>query len=107
MAAIRRDVYIGIADPTRRNILGLIADQPLNVNSIANNFQMSRPAISQHLKILSDCGLVVITKKGRERYFEPKLEALDEVTDWIEPLKKTWRQRFDRLDEVIQELKSK
>lgn len=107
MGALKRDVFQGLADPTRRGILMLIKDEPMNLNAIAHNFEISRPAVSQHMKILTECGLVVIKKRGRERYCEPHLEKLNEVADWIEPFKKMWESRFNQLDRLLEELKTK
>ncbi len=73
---MRRDVFQAIADPTRREIINLIAYEPLNLNSIADNFKISRPAISQQMKILIECGLVEVKQQGRERYCEAKLDEL-------------------------------
>src|ERR1700712_4030808 len=95
---IRRDVFQAIADPTRRNIIELIATQSLNLNSIAEKFDVSRPAISQHIKILTECGLIVIKKQGRERYCEAKLQQLDQVATWAEQYRKLWADKFDALD---------
>ena len=78
---IRRDVFQAIADPTRREIIGLLAKQTLPVNAIADSFDVSRQAISLHLKILSECGLLVIKQQGRERYCEAKFKKLHEVSD--------------------------
>jgi DNA-binding transcriptional ArsR family regulator len=103
----RRDVFQAIADPTRRDIINLIAYQSLNLNAIAENFDVSRPAISQHIKILTECGLVIIRKQGRERFCEARLQKLSEIADWVEPFRKAWSQRFDSLDDVLEELKSK
>ena len=103
----RRDVFQAIADPTRREIINLIAFKSLNLNAIAENFDVSRPAISQHIKILSECGLIVIKKRGRERYCEAKLQQLNEVSDWIEPYRKLWDGRFDALDNLLDHLKTK
>ena len=103
----RRDVFQAIADPTRREIISLIAFNPLNLNSIAENFDVSRPAISQHIKILTECGLVVIKKQGRERYCEARLQQLNEVSDWIEPYRKLWEGRFDALDNLLDKFKTK
>ena len=103
---MRRDVFQAIADPTRRDILGLIAYQSLNLNALADNFKVSRPAISQHVKILSECGLVHIKKVGRERYCEARLKKLDQVADWIEPLRKMWEERFDALDSLLVKMKA-
>jgi len=97
----RRDVFQAIADPTRRQIIGLVARQSLNLNAIADNFDVSRPAISQHIKILAECGLIIIRQQGRERYCEVQLEPLAEVADWIEPFRKAWAHRFDKLDNLL------
>ena len=104
---IRRDVFQAIADPTRREIIQLIAAQSLNLNAIAEKFDVSRPAISQHIKILTECGLVVIKKQGRERYCEASLQQLGEVSDWIEPYRKLWEGSFDALYNLLDQLKTK
>ena len=80
----RRDVFQAIADPTRRQIIEMVARRSLNVNEIAENFDVSRQAVSLHVKILMECGLVVIKKQGRERYCEAKLEQLNDVAEWVE-----------------------
>src|SRR6201996_315371 len=104
---MRRDVFQAIADPTRREIIHLIANQPLNLNAIAENFDMSRPAISQHMKILIECGLIDVTQKGRERYCEARLDKLDEVARWVEQYRMVWQQKHDRLDKVLIKLTDK
>ncbi|MDR3715369.1 MAG: metalloregulator ArsR/SmtB family transcription factor [Puia sp.] len=81
---MRRDVFQAIADPTRREILGMIAREKLNLNSVAENFPVSRPAISRHIKILTECGLVTIKQLGRERFCEANLESLNQVSEWID-----------------------
>jgi len=83
---MRRDVFKAIADPTRREIINIIACEPLNINAVARNFGISRTAIYKHLKILTECGLVIIKQQGRERYCKIQLEKLDEVTGWVEQL---------------------
>jgi len=103
----RRDVFQAIADPTRRNIIELIAAQSLNLNAIAEKFDVSRPAISQHIKILTECGLIVIKKQGRERFCEARLQPLDQVSAWAERYRKVWADKFDVLDELLVELQSK
>src|SRR5580765_7334459 len=100
----RRDVFQAIADPTRREIINLVAYQSLNLNAIAENFDVSRPAISQHIKILTECGLIIIKKQGRERYCEARLQKLNQVSDWIEQYRKLWAAKFDDLDDVLEEL---
>ena len=104
-AQLRRDVFQAIADPTRREIINLVANQSLNLNAIADNFNMSRPAVSQHIKYLTECGLIVIKKQGRERYCEVKLDQLAEVAEWVERYRKLWAERFDKLDILLDELK--
>jgi DNA-binding transcriptional ArsR family regulator len=103
---MRRDVFQAIADPTRREIISLLVDSPQNLNAIAENFDVSRPAISQHIKLLEECGIVVINQKGRERicYVQPK--KIKEIDDWLAPFRKLWEQRFDKLDNLLNELKN-
>jgi DNA-binding transcriptional ArsR family regulator len=101
---MRRDVFHAIADPNRRAIISLLANQKLTINGVAEHFPISRPAVSKHIKILAECGLVVVHRQGRERYCEARLDKLNEVADWIEQYQKIWEQRFDRLDEYLKEL---
>jgi DNA-binding transcriptional ArsR family regulator len=101
----RRDVFQAIADPTRREIINLIAHKSLNLNTLADNFSISRPAISQQIKILYECGLIEIRKQGRERYIEARLQPLAEVHDWLENFRKQWAIKFDKLDSLLDELK--
>lgn len=103
----RRDVFQAIADPTRRAILNLLAHKSQNLNTIAANFDISRQAISLQIKILEECGLIRISKQGRERYCKPQFEKLNEVIAWIEPFRKIWEARFNELDHLLEELKSK
>lgn len=104
---MRRDVFQAIADPTRRQIIGMIAKQPLNLNSVAEKFDVSRPAISKHIKILTQCGLVIIRQRGRERYCEPNLVQLNEVSQWIEQYREFWNTKLDALDEFLKETDQK
>jgi DNA-binding transcriptional ArsR family regulator len=104
---MRRDVFQAIADPTRREIINMISHQSLNLNSVAGNFDVSRPAISKHIKILTECGLIVIKQQGRERFCEAKLEKLNEVSDWVEQYKKFWNAKLDALEIYLEELQSK
>ncbi len=103
---MRRDVFQAIADPNRRAIIGLLANQKLTVKAVAEHFPISRPAVSKHIKILSECGLVVVQQKGREKFCEVRLEKLREVSDWVEQQRKIWEHRLDRLDEYLDELRS-
>ncbi len=101
----RRDVFQAIADPTRRQIIGMVAKEPQNVNALAENFAMSRQAVSLHIKILTECGLVVIQQKGRERICEAKLDQLSEVNQWIKQYKQFWEQKLDALEAYLDKLK--
>ncbi|MDB4921998.1 helix-turn-helix transcriptional regulator [Mucilaginibacter sp.] len=103
---MRRDVFQAIADPTRREIINLIAFNPLNLNAIADKFEVSRPAISQHIKILMECGLINIKKQGRERYCEASLQQLNEVSNWIEKYRQLWAEKFDRMDDLLDKMKN-
>ena len=98
---MRRDVFQAIADPTRREIINLLVHKSLNLNGIADNFNISRPAISKHIKILMECGLVVIKQSGRERYCEAQLENLNQVSDWLEPFKVFWNNKLNALEQHL------
>jgi DNA-binding transcriptional ArsR family regulator len=98
---MRRDVFQAIADPTRRAIINIVAKQSLNLNAVAEQFDVSRPAISKHMKILAECGLVVIKQQGRERYCEAKLDKLHEVSDWVDQYRKLWTTKFDALENYL------
>lgn len=100
---MRRDVFQAIADPTRRNIIGLIANQPMNLNAVAEKFDISRPAISKHIKILTECGLIIIRQEGRERYCEAKLDKLNEVSAWADQYRKFWNNKLDALDNFLKQ----
>lgn len=104
---MKRDVFQAIADPNRRAIIGLLANQKLTVNAVAEHFPISRPAVSRHIKLLKECGLVVVRRQGRERYCEVRLDRLNEVAEWVEQSRKAWNQRLDRLDEYLSELQKK
>lgn len=104
---MRRDVFQAIADPTRREIISVIAHKSLNLNAVADTFDISRQAVSKHIKILTECGLIVIRQQGRERYCEAKLSKLSEVATWVEQYRKLWEERFDALDNLLEELTSK
>jgi len=98
----RRDVFQAIADPTRRAIIGMIAKGPANVNTIAEQFNMSRQAISLHLKILAECDLLRMKQQGRERICEAKLEKLNEVNEWITQCKQFWETKLDALGHFLE-----
>jgi DNA-binding transcriptional ArsR family regulator len=97
----RRDVYQGIADPTRREIINLLARQSLNLNAVASNFRMSRPAVSKHVRILTECGLVIIKKSGREKFCEANVKSLRQVSDWIDQYRVFWTSKLDALENYL------
>jgi DNA-binding transcriptional ArsR family regulator len=100
----RRDVFQAIADPTRREIIGLIAKQPLNLNAVAERFDMTRQAVSLHIKILEECGLIMLKQQGRERLCEARLEALGEVSAWVQQYKQHFEDKLDSLERYLDKL---
>ena len=98
---MRRDVFQAIADPIRREIIGLVSQQTLNTNQVADHFDISRPAVSKHLKILRACGLLNVQKKGRQRICQAKLDQLGEVALWVQQYQAFWNENLNRLGEVL------
>lgn len=98
---MRRDVFQALADPTRRDIIALIAKQPLTLNAVAGHFDISRPAVSKHIKILTECGLIRIVPRGRERYCEAELHKLSTAADWINQYRTFWNGKLDALDNFL------
>ncbi|WP_142687227.1 ArsR/SmtB family transcription factor [Chitinophaga polysaccharea] len=98
---MRRDVFQAIADPTRRQIIGLLAGSSLNLNAIADNFDISRPAVSKHIRILTECGLVTIRQDGRERVCSADLSRLKTVADWTIQYQQFWTQKLDALENYL------
>ena len=98
---MRRDVFQAIADPTRRAIINMIANQPMNLNAVAEHFEISRPAISKQIKILTQCGLITIKQQGRERYCQAKLQNLNEVSEWVEQYRIFWNKKLDALENFL------
>lgn len=102
----RRDVFQAIADPTRRQIIDLVAQQPLNLNNIAERFEVTRQAVSLHVKILKECGLIAIKQQGRERWCVPKLDGLNEVSAWVQQYRHFWESRFDSLEQYLDKIQA-
>ncbi|MBD3616211.1 MAG: winged helix-turn-helix transcriptional regulator [Gracilimonas sp.] len=98
-----QDVFQAIADPTRREIIDLLAGQSMPVNDVARQFEMSRPAVSKHIKILNECGLVVIRKEGRKRYCRADTRKLQEVIEWAYRYRKFWNEKLDALEAALAE----
>ena len=104
---LRRDVFQAIADPTRRAILVLVASQSMTAGAIAANFDTARPTVSKHLQVLTECELVMPEQNGREIYYHLNPRKIKEVADFIEPFRKMWDDRFDKLEAVMKNHRSK
>ncbi len=104
---LRRDIFQAIADPTRRAILLLVASQAMTAGSIAENFDTARPTVSKHLQILTECKLLEQEKNGREIYYQLNPKKIKEIADFIEPFRKFWDERFNKLEAVMKKYKTK
>ena len=102
---MKRDVFQAIADPTRRAIIALVAMQAMTPNAIAEHFETSRQAVSKHLRILTECELVVQEQKGREIYYSLEIEKMKEIDEWLEQYRRIWETRYEQLDALLEELK--
>ena len=97
--------FTALSDPTRRAILDRLADGPATVNSIAEPFRLSQQAISKHLAYLERAQLIEKRREGRQHFCTLKASALLDLIDWAEKCRKTWEERFNRLDEVLESMK--
>ena len=104
---MRRDVFQAIADPTRRAILMLVASQAMTAGAIAANFDSARPTVSKHLAILTECELLTQEQSGREIYYHLNPGKMREIADFIEPFRKMWDDRFNRLESIMKQYKNK
>ena len=102
---LRRDVFQAIADPTRRAILMLVASQSMTAGVIAANFDTARPTVSKHLQILTECELLNQEQNGREIYYHINAQQMKEVADFIEPFRKMWDDRFNKLEAIMKNYK--
>ncbi len=98
---MQRDVFQAIADPTRREIIDLLAGRSLPVNEVAEQFDISRPAVSKHIKILNECGLVVIRQEGRKRFCRAEPRKLKEVLEWAAKYREFWSDKLDTLEALL------
>ncbi|MEO8855204.1 MAG: metalloregulator ArsR/SmtB family transcription factor [Ginsengibacter sp.] len=103
---LRRDVFQAIADPTRRTILLLLASQTMTAGAIASNFNTARPTISKHLQILTECELLKQQQTGREIYYQLNPQKMKEIAEFIEPFRKMWDDRFNKLEDVMKKYKN-
>jgi DNA-binding transcriptional ArsR family regulator len=104
---LRRDVFQAMADPTRRAILLLAASQSMTAGAIAANFDTARPTVSRHLQILTECELLEPEQNGREIYYHLNPQKMKEIADFIEPFRKLWDDRFNKLETVMKKYQPK
>jgi DNA-binding transcriptional ArsR family regulator len=104
---LRRDVFQAIADPTRRSILLLLAAQAMTAGAIAAHFHTARPTVSKHLQILTECELLKQEQNGREIRYHLHPQKMKTIADFIEPFRKMWDERFNKLENVMQQYKTK
>ena len=104
---LRRDVFQAIADPTRRAILLLVASHSMTAGAIASNFDTARPTVSKHIQILIECELLTQQQTGREIFYHCNPNKMKEVADWLEPFRKMWDDRFNKLETIMKKYKSK
>jgi DNA-binding transcriptional ArsR family regulator len=98
-------VILALANPVRRELLEILFDQPLSAGELSERFELSRPAVAEHLKVLRDAGLVADQPHGRRRIYRLTAEPLTELDDWLRPFETFWRARLAKLAEVAEELK--
>ncbi len=104
---MNRDIFNAIADPTRRSILLSLTNESYNVNALADKFDITRQAVSLHIKYLQECGVISFKKLGRERICKLEAEKLNEVAVWLEPFRTMWTGKLNRLDKLLDELQSR
>ena len=104
---VRRDVFQALADPTRRAIITLVALHAMTPTAIAENFDSSRQTISKHIQILTECELLEQEQTGREIYYHINARKMKEVADFIEPFRKFWDERFNKLESIMKKYKTK
>jgi DNA-binding transcriptional ArsR family regulator len=102
---MRRDIFQAIADPTRRAIIALIALQAMTPNALAEHFDISRQAVSKHLRILTECELVTQEQKGREIYYSLEIERMKEIDKWLEQYRKIWETQLNQLEDLLATIK--
>lgn len=95
------DTFTAISDPTRRRIIGLLAGRELSAGALAENFRMTPPAVSQHLKALKEARLVQVRVDGQRRIYSLNPQGLSEIDDWLDTIRRFWRGRLDALEEAL------
>jgi len=101
------DPFNAVAEPKRRQVLEVLGTQELSVNEIVERLGWNQPMVSKHLGVLKEVGLVSERRVGRQRLYRVNAERLKPIYDWVAPFERYWSERYDRLDEVLQDLKSK
>ncbi len=104
---LRRDVFQAIADPTRRAIITLLAAHAMTPGAIAAHFDSSRQPISKHIQILTECELVKQEQTGREIYYHLNPKKMKTIADFVEPFRNLWDDRFNKLEAVMKQYKTK
>lgn len=102
---MKQDIFQAIADPTRRAILTLIAVQALTPNAMAEKFDMTRQAVSKHIKVLQECELIKPEQSGREIYYHFNPKKMQEIDIWLNQFRKNWETQFNQLDSVLLNMK--
>ncbi len=106
-AATTADVFNAMAEPRRREILDVLSHGELPVNDLVERLGLAQPQVSKHLRVLREVELVVVRDEGRQRLYRINGPALKPIYDWVKPYERSWSERFDRLDAVLDELKAK
>lgn len=95
------DQFVALADPTRRSIVELLAERERSAGDIAARFAISQPAVSRHLRLLRECGLVTARPVAQQRMYSLEPQKLDELAEWVARTRELWSRRFDAMDEEI------
>ncbi len=98
---MKYDVFQAMADPHRREILNLLTVEKMSINTLADNFSISRPAVSKHIKMLHQSGFITIVEQGRERYCELNPDGFNEVKKWIAYYEQFWTGKLQNLDKLL------
>ena len=101
------DPFNGVAEPKRRKVLEVLGTQELSVNEIVERLGWNQPMVSKHLGVLKEVGLVSERRVGRQRLYRVNAEQLKPIYDWVAPFERYWSESYDRLDDVLEDLKSK
>ena len=101
------DPFNAVAEPKRRQVLEVLGTQELPVNEIVERLGWNQPMVSKHLGVLKEVGLVSERRVGRQRLYRVNAERLKPIYDWVAPFERYWSERYDRLDEVLQNLEAK